>query len=131
MDSKEAFEKWVRYINRYSNTIPLPMLQEALDDVFTIWQACHNYALEEAAKVCEASAMKTHKYLDDDQVECRLADAIRAMKTQGGEAMIIKCRKCGKEFDTATRRNQHEKDAHGYKAGKSPFKPAQQPEQGE
>lgn len=41
--------------------------------------------------------------------------------------MIIKCRKCGKEFDTASRRNQHEKDAHGYKAGKSPFKPAQQP----
>lgn len=85
MDSKEAFEKWVRDTNRYSNTIPLPMLQEALDDDFTIWQACHNYALEEAAKVCEASAMKTHEYLDDDQVECRLADAIRAMKTQEGK----------------------------------------------
>ena len=42
--------------------------------------------------------------------------------------MIIKCRKCGKEFDTASRRNQHEKDAHGYKAGKSPFKPAHQQE---
>ena len=42
--------------------------------------------------------------------------------------MIIKCRKCGKEFDTAGRRNQHEKDAHGYKAGKSPFKPAHRQE---
>jgi len=26
--------------------------------------------------------------------------------------MIIKCRKCDKEFEKASHRNQHEKDAH-------------------
>lgn len=34
--------------------------------------------------------------------------------------MIIHCRKCKREFDNHSRRNQHEKDAHDYKAGSHP-----------